>query len=90
MEDGVAVLPGHSYLPGDIVMPSRPSGHFRGYLIVFDLLLVLLGLAGLIIGSELLVRGSVCAVKAFGISPLVIGFALVVFGTSTPELVTSL
>ena len=51
---------------------------------------VLLGLAGLIIGGELLVRGAVSAAKSFGISPMVIGLTFVGFGTSSPELVTSL
>lgn len=53
-------------------------------------LLVFLGLAGLIAGGELLVRGAVSAARSFGISPMVIGLTLVGFGTSTPELVTSL
>jgi cation:H+ antiporter len=53
-------------------------------------LLVILGLAGLIVGGELLVRGAVSAAKSFGISPMVIGLTLVGFGTSSPELVTSL
>lgn len=53
-------------------------------------LLVIVGLAGLVIGGELLVRGAVSAAKSFGISPMVIGLTLVGFGTSTPELVTSL
>ncbi|MEQ8655998.1 MAG: calcium/sodium antiporter [Hyphomicrobiales bacterium] len=52
--------------------------------------LIIVGLAGLILGGELLVRGAVSAAKAFGISPMVIGLTLVGFGTSTPELVTSL
>ncbi len=53
-------------------------------------LLVILGLLGLVTGGELLVRGAVSAAKSLGISPLVIGLTLVGFGTSTPELVTSL
>lgn len=53
-------------------------------------LLVILGLAGLVIGGEMLVRGAVSGAKSFGISPMVIGLTLVGFGTSTPELVTSL
>lgn len=53
-------------------------------------LLVLFGLAGLVVGGELLVRGAVSVARAFGISPMVIGLTLVGFGTSTPELVTSL
>lgn len=52
--------------------------------------LIIFGLIGLVIGGELLVRGAVSAAKAFGISPMVIGLTLVGFGTSTPELVTSL
>lgn len=51
---------------------------------------IVLGLFGLILGGELLVRGAVSAAKAFHISPMIIGLTLVGFGTSTPELVTSL
>jgi cation:H+ antiporter len=47
------------------------------------------GLALLAIGGELLVRGAVQAAERLGVSPLVIGLTLVGFGTSTPELVTS-
>jgi cation:H+ antiporter len=47
------------------------------------------GLVLLVIGGELLVRGSTSAAKALGVSPLLIGLTLVGFGTSTPELVTS-
>lgn len=47
------------------------------------------GLALLVLGGELLVRGAVQVATRFGVSPLVIGLTLVGFGTSTPELVTS-
>lgn len=47
------------------------------------------GLACLVLGGELLVRGSVQVATRLGVSPLVIGLTLVGFGTSTPELVTS-
>src|SRR6056300_225315 len=53
-------------------------------------LLVVFGLLGLVVGGELLVRGAVSAAKSFNFSPMVIGLTLVGFGTSTPELVTSL
>jgi len=53
-------------------------------------LLVIIGLLGLVVGGEMLVRGAVSVAKSFGISPMVIGLTLVGFGTSTPELVTSL
>ncbi len=54
------------------------------------LLSLLLGLVLLVAGGELLVRGAVQLAQKFRISPLLIGLTLVGFGTSTPELVTSL
>ena len=47
------------------------------------------GLVLLIVGGDLLVRGAVQVASRLGVSPLVIGLTLVGFGTSTPELVTS-
>lgn len=47
------------------------------------------GLVLLILGGELLVRGAVQVATRLGVSPLVIGLTLVGFGTSAPELVTS-
>jgi cation:H+ antiporter len=51
---------------------------------------ILVGLVLLIIGGDILVRGATSAARALGVSPLMIGLTLVGFGTSTPELVTSL
>ncbi|MGF1607707.1 MAG: calcium/sodium antiporter [Rhodothalassiaceae bacterium] len=48
------------------------------------------GLILLLVGGEALVKGSVAVAQRFGVSPMVIGLTLVGFGTSTPELVTSL
>ncbi|MFN3575195.1 MAG: calcium/sodium antiporter [Phenylobacterium sp.] len=53
-------------------------------------LLILGGLVLLAGGGEVLVRGAVGAARAVGVSPLLSGLVLVGFGTSTPELVTSL
>lgn len=50
---------------------------------------IALGLVLLLVGGELLVRGAVASAKSLGVSPLLIGLTLVGFGTSTPELVTS-
>jgi len=47
------------------------------------------GLALLIAGAELLVRGAVRLAEGMGVSSLLIGLTIVGFGTSTPELVTS-
>jgi len=52
-------------------------------------LLLLGGLVLLVLGGELFVRGAVQIAERLGLSPLLIGLTLVGFGTSTPELVTS-
>jgi len=48
------------------------------------------GLALLVGGGELLVRGAVAFAVRFRVAPLLIGLTVVGFGTSTPELMTSL
>ena len=48
--------------------------------------LFLSGLAFLIIGAEILVRGASRIAAGIGISPLIIGLTVVAFGTSSPEL----
>ena len=53
------------------------------------ILLVLGGLVLLAIGGELLVRGAVGMAARVGISPLLAGLTIVGFGTSMPELATS-
>lgn len=55
-----------------------------------DVVLVVAGLVALIAGGELLVRNAVHLARALGISAFVIGLTIVGFGTSAPELVTSL
>ena len=52
-------------------------------------LLLIGGLVLLAGGGELLVRGAVGVAERLGVSPLLIGLTLVGFGTSTPEMVTS-
>lgn len=52
-------------------------------------LLILGGLVLLAIGGELLVRGAIGMSQLMGISPLLAGLTIVGFGTSTPELATS-
>ena len=55
-----------------------------------DLALVVVGAALLYGGGEALVRGSVQLARAVGLSPLVIGLTVVSFGTSSPELASTL
>ena len=48
------------------------------------------GLIVLIVGAELLVRGSSRLAAAFGVPPLVIGLTIVALGTASPEIAVSL
>jgi len=55
-----------------------------------NLIFVAAGLIFLLVGGELLVRGSVALAERFGISKLIIGLTIVAMGTSAPELVVTL
>jgi cation:H+ antiporter len=50
---------------------------------------VLGGFVLLVLGGDALVRGASNIARRFGLSPLVIGLTLVAFGTSAPEIATS-
>ncbi|MBN2759919.1 MAG: calcium/sodium antiporter [Rhodobacteraceae bacterium] len=54
-----------------------------------DWLLLVVGLLGLFLGGEALVRGAVAVAHRFAMPPLLIGLTVVGFGTSTPELLVS-
>jgi cation:H+ antiporter len=53
-----------------------------------DLLLVVVGLAGLIVGAQFLVMSAVFFARLVGVSEVVIGLTVVAIGTSLPELAT--
>ena len=55
-----------------------------------NFLLVLLGMVGLGLGAELMVRGAVMIATLLGISEVVIGLTVVALGTSLPELAASM
>ena len=52
--------------------------------------LILMGLAGLVIGGKLIVDNAVLIAKNYGISEKVIGITILAAGTSLPELATSI
>ena len=54
-----------------------------------ELVVLALGLALLLAGAELLVRGASRLALLAGVSPLVVGLTVVAYGTSAPELVVS-
>ena len=49
-------------------------------------LLIVAGLAGLLIGADLLVRGGAAFATQLGVRPIVVGLTVVALGTSLPEL----
>lgn len=51
--------------------------------------LVLVGLAGLVLGGEMIVRSAVQIATNLGVSEAIIGLTIVALGTSLPELATS-
>lgn len=57
--------------------------------LVKALIYIVSGLAGLVLGGEMIVRGSVCVAAGLGISDAIIGLTIVALGTSLPELATS-
>jgi cation:H+ antiporter len=57
---------------------------------LLDLLLLVIGLALLLGGGDLLVRGASALARSFHVSPLIIGLTVVSFGTSAPELSVNL
>ncbi|TVR81893.1 MAG: sodium:calcium antiporter [Rhodospirillales bacterium] len=79
--------------PGDVAADSRrqeaedigllPGGSWLAWGAV------ILGLAGLLIGSEFLVEGGTAIARTLGIPEAVIGLTLIAIGTSLPELAAS-
>ncbi len=65
--------------------PTKPG--WQGYAINGGL--IVLGLAMLVGGSQLLVSSAVAIAQYFGVSELVIGLTVVAVGTSLPEVATS-
>lgn len=57
---------------------------------MITVLLLCSGLALLVLGAEVLVRGASGLAVRFGVRPLVVGLTVVAFGTSSPELAVSL
>lgn len=55
-----------------------------------SLLLIVIGLAGIIGGAELVVNSATTIAQAFGVSDRIIALTIVAFGTSLPELVTTI
>jgi len=75
--------PGVERLASVVELPPEPPPLWR------QLVLLALGLAGLVLGAEVLVSGALSLALTLGISEVVIGLTVVAIGTSVPELATS-
>lgn len=69
---------------GDDSTPAKPMKVMKAVLLIVG------GLAGLIIGSNIFVSHAASVARALGVSDAVIGLTIVACGTSLPELATSL
>jgi len=65
---------------------GAPGGERRGSLLLY----ALVGLAVLVAGGEVFVRGAVSIARHFGVDERIVGLTVVSVGTSLPELATSL
>ena len=98
---GVILYTGFNYYAakhnnGSVAIPQIPKTSFvdktemlrpvsRGE----QILLVLIGIAGVVAGADLVVDSAVKIMTVLGVSERVIGLTVVAFGTSLPELATS-
>ncbi|MGF1538253.1 MAG: calcium/sodium antiporter [Elainellaceae cyanobacterium] len=71
----------------DVDVTAGTSRSLRPW--IFNIALVLAGMAMLTLGSDWLVKGAITLARAIGVSNFVIGLTVVALGTSLPELVTS-
>ena len=61
----------------------------KGYSVAKAILMLLIGLACLVVGSNIFVNGATAVAQQLGVSEAVIGLTVVAGGTSLPELATS-
>lgn len=69
---------------------GTPEPHQKQRPAAFHMLVLMLGLAVITFGADLLVDGSVEIARALDVSDTIIGLTVVAIGTSAPELVTAM
>ncbi|GAX61723.1 Ca2+/Na+ antiporter [Candidatus Scalindua japonica] len=57
--------------------------------LLFYIVYIVIGLVCLLVGAHILVKSAIFLASSFGISEMVIGMTVVAFGTSVPEMATS-
>ena len=70
-------------------MPEEDSGEDKQMPIWKMILLIIVGAAMIVLGSDVAVDAATALARIFGMSERLIGLTIVAFGTSLPELVTS-
>lgn len=73
-------------LDPEIIEAAKKGGVGR---IVFDIFLVVIGCLVLVVGADRMVFGGGNIARSYGVSEAIIGLTLFAFGTSLPELATS-
>jgi cation:H+ antiporter len=74
-------------VPPELIEAAISGGAKR---VLFDLLLVVAGAVLLVIGADKMVLGGSNIARAYGVPEAIIGLTLFAFGTSLPELATSI
>ncbi len=72
-----------------VVLAEYEGAVESGGTLTGDILWMVAGLVGLVVGAQLLVEGAVSLARHFGVSELMIGLTVLAIGTSLPELATS-
>ncbi len=73
-------------VPPEVIEAARNSGRGR---LFFNIFLIILGGITLVIGADRMVVGGEHIARFYGVSEAIIGLTLFAFGTSLPELATS-
>jgi cation:H+ antiporter len=68
----------------DISVPTKKYSLWK------NIVMIVLGLGAVLLGGDLVVRGSVSLAQTFGLSDTLIGLTIVSIGTSLPELITGI
>ena len=71
------------------MLESTKEESQTGRNLLSNIIYIVIGLACLLVGSHVLVKSAIFIAGSFGISEMVIGMTVVAFGTSVPEMATS-
>ncbi len=74
---------------GEMEMEEEETSFLPNAGLMIQVGLILVGLAGLVLGAHWMVQGAVNIARSFGISEWLIGITIVAVGTSLPEIVSS-